>query len=71
MGTPKRTIELAPGGEAAEERRDALAAPILLQLLRLKSEFANDVPVEYRLVLVALSPPATRSMFRFGTECTI
>src|SRR5919202_4429043 len=49
-------VELAPGSEASEEKRDAIASSILSQLLRLNSEFANYVAKQYQVPQVELAP---------------
>jgi phenylacetate-CoA ligase len=61
-------VELAPGVEGTEERRQAIANSILSHLLRLNSEFANYVPVEYRMPQVALAPTGDPEYFPVGVK---
>ena len=61
-------VELAPGVEASEEKRQAIAISILSQLLRLNSEFANYVPVEYQMPQVALAPMGDPEHFPIGVK---
>ncbi len=61
-------VELAPGVEASEEKRNAIASSILSQLLRLNSEFANYVPQEYQLPQVELAPMGDPEYFPIGVK---
>jgi phenylacetate-CoA ligase len=61
-------VELAPGVEGSEEKREAIAASILLQLLRLNSEFANYVPKEYQMPQVSLAPTGDPEYFPVGVK---
>jgi phenylacetate-CoA ligase len=61
-------VELAPGVEANEEKRNAIASSILSQLLRLNSEFANYVPKEYQLPQVELAPTGDPEYFPIGVK---
>ncbi|HIK06041.1 MAG TPA: phenylacetate--CoA ligase family protein [Trichormus sp. M33_DOE_039] len=61
-------VELAPEVEASEDKRQAIAASILNQLLRLNSEFANYVPQEYQTPEVMLAPMGDREYFPIGVK---
>ncbi len=61
-------VELAPGVEGSEEKREAIASSILSQLLRLNSEFANYVPAEYQLPQVMLGPMGDPEYFPIGVK---
>jgi phenylacetate-CoA ligase len=61
-------VELAPGVEGSEEKRDAIASSILSQLLRLNSEFANYVPAEYQMPQVMLAPMGDPEYFPIGVK---
>lgn len=61
-------VELAPGVEGSEEKRDAIASSILSQLLRLNSEFANYVPKQYQLPQVVLAPMGDPEYFPIGVK---
>ncbi|MGE5660506.1 MAG: phenylacetate--CoA ligase family protein [Actinomycetota bacterium] len=61
-------VELAPGVEASEEKREAIASSILSQLRRLNSEFANYVPPEYQLPIVQLTPTGDPEYFPVGIK---
>jgi phenylacetate-CoA ligase len=61
-------VELAPGVEAGEERQQAIADSILTHLLRLNGEFANYVPVEYRMPRIALAPTGDPEYFPVGVK---
>jgi phenylacetate-CoA ligase len=61
-------VELAPGGEASEEKRNAIASSILAQLVRLNSEFANYVPQEYQMPQVELAPMGDSEYFPIGVK---
>lgn len=61
-------VELAPDVEASEDKRQAIAASILTQLLRLNSEFANYVPKEYQTPQVMLAPMGDREYFPIGVK---
>jgi phenylacetate-CoA ligase len=61
-------VELAPGAEASEEKKEAIAASILAQLRRLNSEFANYVPPEYQFPQIALAPTGDPEYFPIGVK---
>ncbi|WP_427162898.1 phenylacetate--CoA ligase family protein [Aliinostoc sp. HNIBRCY26] len=61
-------VELAPDVEASEDKRQAIAASILTQLLRLNGEFANYVPKEYQTPQVMLAPMGDREYFPIGVK---
>jgi phenylacetate-CoA ligase len=61
-------VELAPGVEDSEDKRQAIANSILTQLLRLNSEFANYVPPEYQIPQVALASMGDREYFPIGVK---
>ncbi len=61
-------VELAPGVEGSEEKREAIATSIQSQLLRLNSEFANYVPPEYQMPQVALAPTGDPEYFPIGVK---
>ncbi|OUL33338.1 phenylacetate--CoA ligase [Nostoc sp. T09] len=61
-------VELAPGVEASEDKRVAIASSILSQLLRLNSEFANYVPREYQMPQIALAPSGDAEYFPIGVK---
>lgn len=61
-------VELAPGLEGSEEKREAIASSILSQLLRLNSEFANYVPAEYQMPQVMLAPMGDPEYFPIGVK---
>jgi len=61
-------VELAPGSEGSEEKRNAIASSILSQLLRLNSEFANYVPKQYQLPQVDLAPMGDPEYFPIGVK---
>jgi phenylacetate-CoA ligase len=61
-------VELAPGVEGSEEKREAIAASILSQVLRLNSEFANYVPKEYQMPQVSLAPTGDPEYFPVGVK---
>ena len=61
-------VELAPGVESSEEKREAIASSILSQLLRLNSEFANYVPSEYQVPQVELAPMGDPEYFPIGVK---
>lgn len=61
-------VELAPGVEDSEDKRNAIASSILEQLLRLNSEFANYVPLEYQMPQVALAPTGEPEYFPIGVK---
>jgi phenylacetate-CoA ligase len=62
------TVELAPGIEGGAEIRQAIAASILSNLLRLNSEFANYVPAERRQPTVELRPTGDPEYFPVGVK---
>ena len=61
-------VELAPGVEDHEEKRLSITAAILTQLLRLNSEFANYVPLQYQTPLVELKPTGDVEYFPVGVK---
>jgi len=61
-------VELAPGVEASEEKKGAIANSILTQLKRLNSEFANYVPPEYQTPQVRLTPTGDPEYFPLGVK---
>ncbi|WP_066424484.1 phenylacetate--CoA ligase family protein [Anabaena sp. 4-3] len=61
-------VELAPGVEGSEDKRQAITTSILNQLLRLNSEFANYVPKEYQTPQVMLTPTGDREYFPIGVK---
>ncbi|MBD2499273.1 phenylacetate--CoA ligase family protein [Anabaena azotica] len=61
-------VELAPGVEDSEDKRETIANSILTQLLRLNSEFANYVPPEYQIPQVALAAMGDREYFPIGVK---
>lgn len=61
-------VELAPGVEGSEEKKEAIASSILSQLLRLNSEFANYVPPEYHQPQVSLLPTGDAEYFPIGVK---
>lgn len=61
-------VELAPGMEGSEEKREAIASSIQSQLLRLNSEFANYVPAKYQMPQVSLAPTGDPEYFPIGVK---
>ncbi len=61
-------VELAPGVEDSEEKRQAIAASLESHLLRLNSEFAHYVPAEYRTPHVRLTPNGDPEYFPVGVK---
>jgi phenylacetate-CoA ligase len=61
-------VELAPGIDADNAKRDAIAASILAQLLRLNSEFANYTPAEYRRPRINLHATGDPDWFAQGIK---
>ncbi|MBD2003150.1 MULTISPECIES: phenylacetate--CoA ligase family protein [Cyanophyceae] len=61
-------VELAPGVEQSQQKQDAIASSILKQLLRLNSEFANYVPVEYQMPQVTLTLTGDPEYFPIGVK---
>jgi phenylacetate-CoA ligase len=61
-------VELAPGVESSEDKQQAIASSILSQMLRLNSEFANYVPLEYQIPQVALAPMGDPEYFPIGVK---
>jgi phenylacetate-CoA ligase len=61
-------VELAPGVEDSQEKKQAIASSILSQLKRLNSEFANYVPPEYQLPQIALAPTGDAEYFPIGVK---
>ncbi|HEY9300824.1 MAG TPA: phenylacetate--CoA ligase family protein, partial [Phormidium sp.] len=61
-------VELAPGVENSDEKREAIARSLLSQLKRLNSEFANYVPSEYQIPQIALTPTGDPEYFPIGVK---
>ncbi|MDF5715442.1 MAG: phenylacetate--CoA ligase family protein [Rhizonema sp. NSF051] len=61
-------VELAPLVEASEDKRIAIASSILSELKRLNTEFANYVPTEYQMPVVALAPIGDPEYFPVGVK---
>jgi phenylacetate-CoA ligase len=61
-------VELAPGINGDGEKEKALTESILAALLRLNSEFANYVPMEYRTLRVSLKPAGDPDYFPLGVK---
>ncbi|MDB9379639.1 phenylacetate--CoA ligase family protein, partial [Nodularia sphaerocarpa CS-585A2] len=61
-------VELAPGVEDSEDKRQAITSSILSQLLRLNSEFANYVSPEYQTPQVTLAPMGDAEYFPIGVK---
>jgi len=61
-------VELAPGVAADEQKRDRVAQSILVQLLRLNSEFQAYTPPEYRMPRVALKATGDPDWFPIGVK---
>ena len=61
-------VELAPGVEESEDKKQAITSSILTQLKRLNSEFANYVPPEYQMPQVALAPTGDPEYFPVGVK---
>jgi phenylacetate-CoA ligase len=61
-------VELAPGVDADERKRAAIAQSILAQLLRLNSEYANYTPAEFRMPRVTLHPAGDPEWFPPGVK---
>jgi phenylacetate-CoA ligase len=61
-------VELAPKVEGSEEKITQITNSILTQLLRLNSEFANYVPVEYQTPQVELKPTGDAEYFPVGVK---
>jgi phenylacetate-CoA ligase len=61
-------VELAPGVEADQPKRDSIAQSILAQLLRLNSEFQAYTPPEFRLPRVTLKPTGDPDWFPVGVK---
>jgi phenylacetate-CoA ligase len=61
-------VELAPGVEGSEDKRQAIMASILSQLLRLNSEFAHYVPPEYQMPQVTLAQMGDSEYFPTGVK---
>ena len=62
------TVELLPGISADEDKQSVIADSIRQQLLRLNSEFAHYVPVEYQRPEVILRPAADPEFFPTGVK---
>ncbi len=61
-------VELAPQVESSESKREAIAASIHSQLLRLNSEFANYVPLEYQMPQISLALTGDPEYFPIGVK---
>ncbi|WP_392532254.1 phenylacetate--CoA ligase family protein [Nostoc sp. C117] len=61
-------VELAPGVEGNEDKRQTIVSSILSQLLRLNSEFANYVPIEYQTPQVRLTATGDAEYFPIGVK---
>lgn len=61
-------VELAPGVEATEKKRQAIASSIESHLLRLNGEFANYVPAEYQMPQVTLAATGHPDYFPVGVK---
>lgn len=61
-------VELAPGVEGSEEKKKAIASSIQSQMLRLNSEFANYVPIEFQMPQVTLAPTGEPEYFPLGVK---
>lgn len=61
-------VELAPGVEADDAKRAAIAEAVLAQLRRLNSEFANYVPAERQTPRVTLAPNGDPDRFPPGVK---
>ncbi len=61
-------VELAPGVESGEDKRQAITSSILSQLLRLNSEFANYVSPEYQTPQITLAPMGDAEYFPIGVK---
>ncbi|MBK1987222.1 phenylacetate--CoA ligase family protein [Sphaerospermopsis aphanizomenoides BCCUSP55] len=61
-------VELAPGVDSSEEKQAEITASILSQLLRLNSEFANYVPLEYQSPQLELKPTGDIEYFPVGVK---
>lgn len=61
-------VELAPGLEPHEHKRQVIAASIETHLLRLNSEFANYVPEEYRHPSITLTAAGDPEYFPVGVK---
>jgi phenylacetate-CoA ligase len=61
-------VELAAAVEPDEEKKQAIANSIKAFLLRLNSEFANYVPIDYQLPLVTLLPLGAPEYFPIGVK---
>ena len=61
-------VELAPTVEASEEKREAIADSVSVQLKRLNSEFANYVPETYQMPQVRLAVTGDPEYFPVGVK---
>jgi phenylacetate-CoA ligase len=61
-------VELAPGVEGSEDKKQIITSSILSQLKRLNSEFANYVPVEYQIPEVSLAAMGDSEYFPIGVK---
>ncbi|MES1023062.1 phenylacetate--CoA ligase family protein [Gloeocapsa sp. BRSZ] len=61
-------VELAPEVSDTEDKRQAIATSIHAQLLRLNSEFANYVPVEYQMPQIMLAATGDPQYFPVGVK---
>ena len=62
------TVELAPGADPTDERRQAAAESVRAELLRLNSEYAHYVPAEFQLPEVELRPADDPEYFPRGVK---
>ncbi|MBW4511918.1 MAG: phenylacetate--CoA ligase family protein [Scytonematopsis contorta HA4267-MV1] len=61
-------VELAPGVEGSEDKKQLITSSILSQLKRLNSEFANYVPLEYQEPKVSLAAMGDSEYFPIGVK---
>ncbi len=61
-------VELAPNIENSEDKREEITSSILSQLMRLNSEFANYVPLEYQTPQVTLVATGDPEYFLIGVK---
>jgi phenylacetate-CoA ligase len=61
-------VEMTPAVEPSEERRRRIEESVLIELLRLNSEFANYVPTEHRRVHTRLTPAGDPEYFPVGVK---
>jgi phenylacetate-CoA ligase len=69
-GAPQLTIavELGPGIEPSADKEATIRSSVLAALLRLNSEFANYVPLEYREPLISLKRSGDPEWFPPGVK---